>query len=218
MKLLLIWLWLINSLQLLHLTWCRSVPKNFTVCPTYMLKRAGEPDCFIALFLGKTEAIHTKCKRLLLNEPFDPVCVRSPDSHYWVYSLSSPQRVTAQCQEAGSLPTTKANYQIMIEGTGTIVNASSCYVHANNFKLLPHPRAKTTVDLTRGHLVLPNIDNILNPLEESLFQPDVIQPVDLQQVNDIQERAFSLILISHVAQPLPSPRGSGEKENVRSRI
>jgi hypothetical protein len=164
----------------------------YRVCPTdMMLKRAGEQDCLIALFLGKTKVIHTKCKRLLLNEPFDPVWIRSPDSHYWVYSLSSPQQVTVHCQEIGPLRTIKRNYQMMTEGTGIIANASSCYVHADDFKLLPHSRGKTTVDLTRGHLVLPDIEDILNLSEESLFQPDVIPLVDLQQVNEIEERAIS---------------------------
>jgi hypothetical protein len=68
-------------------------------CPSdMMLRTAGEPNCFTALFLGKTEIMLAKCKRLILNESFEPVCIRSPDSSYWIYSLSTPQRVTVQCQ------------------------------------------------------------------------------------------------------------------------
>ena len=42
----------------------------YTVCPPdIVLKRAGEPNCLIALFLGKTDMMLTKCKRLILDAP-----------------------------------------------------------------------------------------------------------------------------------------------------
>ena len=72
----------------------------YTVCPSdMMLKMAREPNCLTALFLGKTEIMLAKCKRLILNESFEPIWILSLDSIYWVYILSNPQRVTVQCQE-----------------------------------------------------------------------------------------------------------------------
>jgi hypothetical protein len=49
----------------------------YTVCPSdVMLKAAGEPNCLTALFLGKTGIVLSKCKRLILNETFEPVWIR----------------------------------------------------------------------------------------------------------------------------------------------
>ena len=46
----------------------------YTVCPSDMiLKSAGEPNCLIALFLGKTDVMFSKCKRLILDGAFEPV-------------------------------------------------------------------------------------------------------------------------------------------------
>ena len=59
----------------------------------------------------------SKCKRLIINETFEPVWIRSPDASYWIYGLSTPQRVTVQCQETGSPPTTGLNSQLLLEGT-----------------------------------------------------------------------------------------------------
>jgi hypothetical protein len=67
----------------------------------------------------------------------------------------------------------------MLEGTEVLPNSSSCYIHAENFKLLPRSLGKTTVNLIKTHIVLPNIESILNFPEEDLLQPDVMQPVEL---------------------------------------
>jgi hypothetical protein len=46
----------------------------YTVCPSYMvLRTAGKPNCLTALFLGKTEKIFSNCRRLILNDTFQPV-------------------------------------------------------------------------------------------------------------------------------------------------
>jgi len=74
-----------------------------------MLKTAGEPNCLTALFLGKTDIALAKCKRLIINKVFEPVLIRSLDFSYWIYSLSTPQRITVQCQEIGSPPNFEKN-------------------------------------------------------------------------------------------------------------
>jgi len=164
----------------------------YTVCPSdIVLKAAGEPNCLIALFLGKTDMMLTKCKRLILDASFEPTWIRSPDFNYWIYSLSMPQRVTVQCQEVGSPPSVKMSYQLTLEGTGILPNSSSCYVHAENFKLLPHSLGRTTMNLTRTHIVLPSVEKILNFSEEGLLQSAAIRPEDLQQLDRIVERATS---------------------------
>jgi hypothetical protein len=110
----------------------KCTQKLYTVCPSDMVLRpASESNCLIALFLGKTDVIFSTCKRLVLNETFEPVWIRSPDANYWIYSLNTPQRVTVQCQ--GSPPNYETNSQVLLEGTGILPNSSSCYVYAENF-------------------------------------------------------------------------------------
>jgi hypothetical protein len=164
----------------------------YAVCHSdLVLKTAGEQNCLISLFLGKVDTIRTRCKRLMLNESFEPIWIRSPDSSYWIYSFSTPQQVTVQCQEVGSPQTSKPSYQITLEGTGVLPNSSSCYIHAENFSLLPHSLGKTTINLIKAHNMLPNTDNILNFSEENLLQTEAMHPVDLHHLNDIVERVTS---------------------------
>ena len=96
-----------------------------------------------------------------------------------------------QCQEIGSPPTPASCYQTQLEGTGVLSNSSFCYAHAENFKLLPHSLGKTTVTLTRTHIVLPNIDDILHFSEEGVLQSDVNLPAKLQRLDEILVRATS---------------------------
>jgi hypothetical protein len=164
----------------------------YTVCTSDMvLRTAGGSNRLSALFLGKTEIVVTKCKRLILNETFEPVWIRSPDANYWIYSLSTPQRVTVQCQEIGSPPTSQANYQLKLEETGVLLNSSSCYIHAESFKLLPHSLGRTTVTLNKASILLPNIEKLLQISEESLLQANPPQPVDLHSLDAIVEPANS---------------------------
>jgi hypothetical protein len=80
---------------------------------------------------------------------------------------------------------------MQLEGTGILANSSFCYVHAENFKLLPHSLGKTTVTLTRTHVALPNIDKILHFSEEIVLQSNMDLPVTLQRLDEIQVRATS---------------------------
>jgi hypothetical protein len=164
----------------------------YRVCPSDMvLRTAGEQNCLIALFLGKVDTVFAKCKRLILNETFEPVWIRSPNFDHWIYSLSSPQRVTIKCRVTGPPPNPLMNYQAVLDGTGVLLNSSTCYVYAENFKLLPHSVGMTTVDLTKSHIILPNIKEILHYSEERLLQVNSTDPIDVQRVDSIIERATS---------------------------
>jgi len=95
------------------------------VCPSdMMLKTAGQPNYLTALFLGKMYIILSKCKRLVINETFEPVWIRSPDASYWIYSLSTPQRVIVKCQEIGSPTSSATSSQMILEGTGILPPAT----------------------------------------------------------------------------------------------
>jgi hypothetical protein len=50
---------------------------------------------------------------------------------------------------------------------------------------------KTTVNMTQAHIVLPNIEKILNISEESMLQADKLNPLDWRHLNEIWERATS---------------------------
>ena len=132
-----------------------------------------------------------RCKRLVLNESFEPNWIRSPDSSYWIFSLGAPQQVKVQYQEVGSPRTPTTSYQIKLEGTGVLPISSSCYIHAENFKLLPHSLGRTTVNLFMAHIVLPNIETILNFSEEKMLQTTAAYTVDIQHLDDFIERVTS---------------------------
>ena len=96
----------------------------YTVCPSdMMLRTAGEPNCLIALFLGKMDIVLSKCKRMVINETFESVWIRSADASYWIYSLSTPQQVTVQCQGFGTPTLSATSSQVMLEGTGILPNS-----------------------------------------------------------------------------------------------
>ena len=166
--------------------------KLYTVCPSDMILRtANEPNCLIALFLGKADLILSKCKRLVLNGTFESVWIPSPDASYWIYCLCTPQRVTIQCQEVGSAPTYQKSAQLLQNATGKLLNSSSCYIYAENFKLLPHSIGKTEVEINRAHIVLPIIENVLTFSEEVVLQCEPSAPIDLQHLNEISTRTAS---------------------------
>ena len=96
-----------------------------------------------------------------------------------------------QCQEIGSSANPKVSNQIALEGTGILSNSSSCYIHAENFELLPHFLGRTAVNLIKTHIVLPNIENILHISEENLLQMEAQHLMELQHLDDIVERTTS---------------------------
>jgi hypothetical protein len=61
---------------------------------------------------------------------------------------------------------------------------------AESFKLLPHS-GRTTVTLSKAHIVLPNVENILHVSEENMLQPNIDQPTHLERLDEILERATS---------------------------
>jgi hypothetical protein len=111
---------------------------------------------------------------------------------YFTLLNLTPQHVTVKCQEIGSPPNSEKSLQLVLQGTGILQNSSSCYVYAENIKLLPNSVGKTTINLVEAHIVLPNVDKILNFSQEDLFQADVhSHMVDLQHLDDLVEWAYS---------------------------
>jgi hypothetical protein len=49
----------------------------------------------------------------------------------------------------------------------------------------------TTIYLTKSHIILPNIKEILHYSEESMLQVNSTEPIDLQRIDNIIERATS---------------------------
>jgi len=135
-----------------------------------------------ALFLGKIDIVLKKFKRLVLNESFERIWIRSPDSSYWMCSVSASQQVRVQCQGTGSPENPKTSYQMVIEGTGILPNSTSRYIHDENFKLVPHSLRKTTVNLTKAPIILPNVQNILHFSEEYLLRTEIRHSTDLQHL------------------------------------
>jgi hypothetical protein len=126
-----------------------------------------------------------------LSNGFAPVWIWSPDFRYWIYSFSTSTRVTVQCREAGSPQNYGSSYQITLNGTGILPNSSSWYIYSETFKLLPHSFDKSVATLNKTHIVLPNVDDILNRVERGMLQPYNPELVDLHTVEGVLERATS---------------------------
>ena len=78
-----------------------------------------------------------------------------------------------------------------MQGTGILPNSSSCYIHAENFKILPHSLGRATINLSNAHITLPNVANIIHFSEETVFQADEHRLVNLQNLDAIVEQAVS---------------------------
>jgi hypothetical protein len=65
----------------LHYLLSERKQEMYIVCPcNVILSTNGESHCLIALFLGKEETTLRICKRLVMNNSFKPIWIRSPDT------------------------------------------------------------------------------------------------------------------------------------------
>jgi hypothetical protein len=117
------------------------------------------------------------------------VWIRSPDSKYWVYSLSSPTQVTLKCRTTGPPQDYEPNQEKLLYGTGILPNSSDCYIYSETFKLLPHSLGRTPVGLNKAHLLLPSIGNILKTDEQVLLQEHSDDLTTLRTADTIIRRA-----------------------------
>jgi hypothetical protein len=137
----------------------------YTVCPPdLVLRTPAEPSCLIALFLGKADVMTHLCERLILEDMFEPVWIQTPDLNRG-YTVSVGQH-RSQCNAGKTdLPSLEASHQITLHGTGLLLDSSSCYIHSEVFKFLPHSFGKSEITLNRSRIELPNIYNIFNSSE-----------------------------------------------------
>ena len=70
-------------------------------------------------------------------------------------------------------------------------SSSSCYVHADGFKLLPHSLGRIEVTLNKAYIVLPITENVLRFSEEVVLQSDMVSPIKLQRLDEISTRVSS---------------------------
>jgi hypothetical protein len=109
--------------------------------------------------------------------------------YIYIYSFSFPTQVTAHCQGLRPPPIFELSYQAMLDGCENSTEFAIQLCTSINFKLLPHSLRRTKINVIKTHIVLPNFENILNFSEENLLRPDAIQPVELQHLGGIVERA-----------------------------
>jgi len=74
-----------------------------------------------------------------------------------------------------------------------------------------HPILHISRIRVKTHIVLPNMENILNFSEEGLLKLDAMQPVDLQHLVEIMERATTRNLTADidVSKMVTTLRGKG---------
>jgi hypothetical protein len=95
-----------------------------------------------------------------------------------------------QCRQT-DLPSLEASHQITLHGTGLLLDSSSCYIHSEVFKLLPHSFGKSEITLNRTRIELPNIYNIFNSSDQELLLPESKEPDALRLLDAVIERAAS---------------------------
>lgn len=101
-----------------------------------------------------------------------------------------------QCREAGSPKNYGSSYQITLNGTGILLNSSSCYIYSETFKLLPHSFGRSVATLNITHIVLSNVDDILNSVKQGLLQPYSPESTHLHIAEAVLEQSTDL----HIAE------------------
>ena len=162
----------------------------YIICPAdVVLRKLRILNCLIALFYGKADVVMDQYRRILLNNGFETVWIRSPDFTYWIYSFSSPTQVTVQCPDIGTSPAYGPGRQTTLRGTGVLADSSSCYIYSDTFKLMPRTTGRTTVALNKTHIILPNVDHILTSAEQDLLQIPTVDLGGLQTLDEVISRS-----------------------------
>jgi hypothetical protein len=79
--------------------------------------------------------------------------------------------------------------EMLLTDTGILPNTSTCYVYAESFKLRPHSLGRTVAGLDRAHIMLPNIQAIITPSEQELFQMPLNTSTRFHEIDSAIEEA-----------------------------
>lgn len=136
--------------------------------------------CEASLYFQKVEA-RNLCTRRVLSPPFAPEMIRQGES--WIYCLPERQLVTFRCPD-GQGWAASSQY---LQNNGRILNATTCFISGDNFRVFPEFQSKSSGQLTRRNLYLPDSVTILEHTEEETLKH--LTPGGVQNLQTISDTA-----------------------------
>jgi hypothetical protein len=76
-------------------------------------------------------------------------------------------------------------YEKTLSGTGNLPNTSTCYVYSETFKLLPRSLGRILAEISKAHIILPHIQEILRSDEKDLLQKPSHLPTTLHPLTPL---------------------------------
>jgi hypothetical protein len=134
-----------------------------TICEAnFPLIHKRVPSCMSALYFGQSKVAYTFCRKFILQENFKPVWIYANNKNaFWVYSLPAPTRVTKTCKVNG----TTRSKDMMLAGAGILQEDTNCQYFSEAFILLPVTDSYINFTLTVGHIVAPDLPQLVSPEE-----------------------------------------------------
>lgn len=134
----------------------RCTKDVITVCPPQQPVRSPRRrTCLYSLFIGDVANVKRTCDRRIIKDP-QPVLYRPEHTNQWIFSTGETQLVI-KCTTMNS---TSINKKV-IKGTGIISVPPHCYVHHQDFTLLPHFTQTSPLEVIHPTFHVPTFDELI---------------------------------------------------------
>ncbi|XP_023218979.1 uncharacterized protein LOC111621146 [Centruroides sculpturatus] len=160
-------------LQRFELTMCKI--DHFPICSLNVpIQRFPQRSCEYALFNGIETQVKDLCTRQIVAR-YAPIFKRIDEQGTWIYSTSESLTLTIRCptrpQKSPFISTThKLNY------TGIINLPNACTGYLPGIVLTSHFQRQSTLQLEIAqHLVVPQIEQLLNQTELQILQKRLLE-------------------------------------------
>ena len=146
---------------------------SVTICEaTFPFIHKNQATCVSALYFGQTDFAHKFCRKVILNEKFNPVWLQAKGFRpFWIYSLPSPTIVTKTCKGNG----TTQSFNIELSHTGILMDDIHCQFYSEAFILLPVSDGYTNVSLTSNQVLPPHLPELMSPEERRQITHDELR-------------------------------------------
>jgi hypothetical protein len=136
---------------------------SVTICEaTFPFIHKNQATCSSALYFGQTDFAYKLCRKLILNEKFNPVWIQAKGFHpFWIYSLPSATIVTKKCKVNG----TTQSSNIELSHTGILKEDINCQFYSEAFILLPVSDGYTNVSFTGSQVLPPHLPELMSTEE-----------------------------------------------------
>lgn len=140
----------------------------FTICKAeFPLYHKRTPSCSGALYFGKHELAHKHCNKVVPQKTFKLVWIPyKVTPSFWIYSLPVSIKVTKTCRVNGTMRSTDIN----LKGAGILYVEKNCQVFSESFLLLPPMSGFKNFTLTPGHVVVPELLDLVTEEESQVLE------------------------------------------------